>query len=127
MACCAASSSALFPKQLDAELDEAAEQGNEDSLPDIICQHGRLKQYRTCTWLISTSLPFTCPACVVHGSCNACALPPCPCHIMVLVLLLLCVQVFDIVGPVCESADFLGKERELPTPSELLVVNSQTL
>ena len=28
-------------------------------------------------------------------------------------------QVFDIVGPVCESADFLGKERELPTPSEL--------
>jgi diaminopimelate decarboxylase len=32
--------------------------------------------------------------------------------------LFLCVQVFDIVGPVCESADFLGKERELPTPSE---------
>jgi diaminopimelate decarboxylase len=27
-------------------------------------------------------------------------------------------QVFDIVGPVCESADFLGKERELNTPSE---------
>lgn len=25
---------------------------------------------------------------------------------------------FDIVGPVCESADFLGKDRELPTPSE---------
>lgn len=25
---------------------------------------------------------------------------------------------FDIVGPVCESADFLGKERTLPTPSE---------
>lgn len=25
---------------------------------------------------------------------------------------------FDIVGPVCESADFLGKERMLPTPSE---------
>lgn len=25
---------------------------------------------------------------------------------------------FDVVGPVCESADFLGKERELPTPSE---------
>ncbi|KAH9656819.1 diaminopimelate decarboxylase 2 [Citrus sinensis] len=23
---------------------------------------------------------------------------------------------FDVVGPVCESADFLGKERELPTP-----------
>lgn len=27
-------------------------------------------------------------------------------------------QEFDIVGPVCESADFLGKERELPTPSK---------
>eukprot|EP00879_Flechtneria_rotunda_P031322 GHRR01034203.1.p1 GENE.GHRR01034203.1~~GHRR01034203.1.p1 ORF type:complete len:202 (+),score=75.67 GHRR01034203.1:377-982(+) len=26
-------------------------------------------------------------------------------------------QVFDIVGPVCESADFLGKERKLPTPA----------
>jgi diaminopimelate decarboxylase len=26
---------------------------------------------------------------------------------------------FDIVGPVCESADFLGKGRELPTPSEV--------
>ncbi|KAK9811531.1 hypothetical protein WJX72_005478 [[Myrmecia] bisecta] len=26
-------------------------------------------------------------------------------------------QTFDIVGPVCESADFLGKERELATPS----------
>ena len=25
---------------------------------------------------------------------------------------------FDIVGPVCESADFLGKERMLPTPAE---------
>lgn len=25
---------------------------------------------------------------------------------------------FDIVGPVCESADFLGKERLLPTPTE---------
>ncbi|KAL5648387.1 hypothetical protein ACJX0J_039196, partial [Zea mays] len=25
---------------------------------------------------------------------------------------------FDIVGPVCESADFLGKDRELPTPDE---------
>lgn len=25
-------------------------------------------------------------------------------------------QTFDIVGPVCESADFLGKDRELPTP-----------
>ncbi|CAN1173232.1 Diaminopimelate decarboxylase 2, chloroplastic [Linum perenne] len=28
------------------------------------------------------------------------------------------VSTFDIVGPVCESADFLGKERELPTPSK---------
>jgi diaminopimelate decarboxylase len=26
---------------------------------------------------------------------------------------------FDIVGPVCESADFLGKDRELPTPDEV--------
>lgn len=26
--------------------------------------------------------------------------------------------VFDIVGPVCESADFLGKERELNTPNK---------
>ena len=25
-------------------------------------------------------------------------------------------ETFDIVGPVCESADFLGKERSLPTP-----------
>ena len=25
-------------------------------------------------------------------------------------------ETFDIVGPVCESADFLGKERRLPTP-----------
>lgn len=25
-------------------------------------------------------------------------------------------QVFDVVGPVCESADFLGKDRELNTP-----------
>jgi hypothetical protein len=25
-------------------------------------------------------------------------------------------KVFDIVGPVCESADFLGKERSLNTP-----------
>jgi diaminopimelate decarboxylase len=25
---------------------------------------------------------------------------------------------FDIVGPVCESADFLGKDRELPTPEK---------
>lgn len=27
-------------------------------------------------------------------------------------------DVFDIVGPVCESADFLGKERMLPEPAE---------
>jgi hypothetical protein len=26
---------------------------------------------------------------------------------------------FDIVGPVCESADFLGKDRELPKPDEV--------
>lgn len=26
------------------------------------------------------------------------------------------IQTFDVVGPVCESADFLGKDRELPTP-----------
>ncbi|KAL9231657.1 hypothetical protein vseg_006855 [Gypsophila vaccaria] len=26
------------------------------------------------------------------------------------------VSTFDVVGPVCESADFLGKERTLPTP-----------
>jgi diaminopimelate decarboxylase len=29
------------------------------------------------------------------------------------------VATFDIVGPVCESADFLGKDRELPTPDEV--------
>ncbi|KAF2301873.1 hypothetical protein GH714_030084 [Hevea brasiliensis] len=28
------------------------------------------------------------------------------------------VSTFDVVGPVCESADFLGKDRELPTPAE---------
>lgn len=27
-------------------------------------------------------------------------------------------DVFDIVGPVCESADFLGKDRKLPLPAE---------
>lgn len=27
---------------------------------------------------------------------------------------------FDVVGPVCESADFLGKDRELPTPAKVL-------
>ncbi|PON80800.1 Ornithine/DAP/Arg decarboxylase [Parasponia andersonii] len=30
--------------------------------------------------------------------------------------LVLRVSTFDVVGPMCESADFLGKERELPTP-----------
>ncbi|KAK9129806.1 hypothetical protein Sjap_010293 [Stephania japonica] len=28
------------------------------------------------------------------------------------------VSTFDVVGPVCESADFLGKDRELPTPGK---------
>lgn len=28
------------------------------------------------------------------------------------------VQTYDVVGPVCESSDFLGKGRELPTPHE---------
>ena len=27
-------------------------------------------------------------------------------------------KLFDVVGPVCESADFLGKDRKLNTPSE---------
>lgn len=27
-------------------------------------------------------------------------------------------KVFDIVGPVCESSDYLGKDRRLPTPGE---------
>lgn len=27
---------------------------------------------------------------------------------------------FDVVGPVCESADFLGKDRQLPTPTKVL-------
>ena len=26
------------------------------------------------------------------------------------------VRTYDVVGPVCESADFLGKQRDLPTP-----------
>lgn len=26
-------------------------------------------------------------------------------------------KTFDVVGPVCESADFLGKDRVLPEPS----------
>ena len=30
------------------------------------------------------------------------------------------VSKFDVVGPVCESADFLGKDRELPTPSAVI-------
>ena len=28
------------------------------------------------------------------------------------------VKTYDVVGPVCESADFLGKDRQLPTPHE---------
>ncbi|MCP4350659.1 MAG: diaminopimelate decarboxylase [Desulfobacterales bacterium] len=28
------------------------------------------------------------------------------------------IKTYDIVGPICESADFLGKDRELPTPYE---------
>ncbi|CAN6446594.1 unnamed protein product [Victoria cruziana] len=28
------------------------------------------------------------------------------------------ISTFDVVGPVCESADFLGKDRELPTPEK---------
>jgi len=27
---------------------------------------------------------------------------------------------FDVVGPVCESADFLGKDRQLPTPAKVI-------
>ena len=27
-------------------------------------------------------------------------------------------EMYDVVGPVCESADFLGKARSLPTPHE---------
>lgn len=30
------------------------------------------------------------------------------------------VSTFDVVGPVCESADFLGKDRELPTPPRVM-------
>lgn len=26
-------------------------------------------------------------------------------------------RTYDVVGPVCESADFLGKQRDLATPS----------
>ena len=28
------------------------------------------------------------------------------------------VETYDVVGPVCESSDFLGKGRSLPTPHE---------
>lgn len=31
------------------------------------------------------------------------------------------VSTFDVVGPVCESADFLGKERKLPTPERVIL------
>ena len=30
------------------------------------------------------------------------------------------ISTFDVVGPVCESADFLGKDRELPTPPRVM-------
>lgn len=30
------------------------------------------------------------------------------------------ISTFDVVGPVCESADFLGKDRELPTPPKVI-------
>jgi hypothetical protein len=30
------------------------------------------------------------------------------------------ISTFDVVGPVCESADFLGKDRELQTPAKVL-------
>jgi diaminopimelate decarboxylase len=34
-------------------------------------------------------------------------------------------RVYDVVGPVCESADFLGKERELSiAPGDLLAVRA---
>lgn len=29
------------------------------------------------------------------------------------------VSTFDVVGPVCESADFLGQARTLPTPKRV--------
>lgn len=29
------------------------------------------------------------------------------------------VVTYDVVGPVCESADFLGKSRDLPTPAKV--------
>lgn len=30
------------------------------------------------------------------------------------------VSTFDVVGPVCESADFLGQARTLPTPKRVI-------
>jgi len=30
------------------------------------------------------------------------------------------ITTFDVVGPVCESADFLGKGRELSTPAKVI-------
>lgn len=32
------------------------------------------------------------------------------------------VLTFDVVGPVCESADFLGKDRELATPAQAMLL-----
>lgn len=32
------------------------------------------------------------------------------------------VSTFDVVGPVCESADFLGKDRELATPAQAILL-----
>jgi len=28
---------------------------------------------------------------------------------------------FDVLGPVCESADFFGKDRQLPTPAKVKI------
>lgn len=68
---------------------------------------------------------LTCMRCIPVTSCLASVLP-CPAKGKVPrwhansspSFLCLLSQVFDIVGPVCESADFLGKDRKLPTPSE---------
>ena len=35
------------------------------------------------------------------------------------------IQTFDVVGHICESADFLGKDRELPTLE--MVVSYRTI
>ena len=35
------------------------------------------------------------------------------------------IQTFDVVGPVCEFANFLGKDMELPTPE--MVVSYRTI